>query len=165
MTILYHFCKEGDQGNLNEGYIGITDNYEQRFDKHFSRNCDAPILKRAIAKYGEDIRFSLISEGTRDEMLRLENYLRPKPRGWNATAGGGNPPNLSGKIMGKDQKNKISEAGKVWQRARKTEIWVCDDIEFISKLEASEYFGVTRKTIKDRCDNPKFENWYRQSKK
>lgn len=165
MTFLYHFCKEGDQGSLSKGYIGITDNYEQRFDKHFSSLCDAPILKRAIAKYGEDIRFSLISEGTREEMLRLEFYLRPYSKGWNATAGGGMPPNLSGKVMSQAQKDKISEANKKWQRARKNEVWVCDGIEFISKLEASEHFGVTRKTIKDRCDNPKFVNWYRGSQK
>lgn len=164
MTILYHICADGDQGNLNKGYVGITDDWAQRFSKHFSDICDSPILKRAIAKYGEDIRFSLITEGSREEMLRLEAYLRPTAKGWNATAGGGNPPNLSGKVMSQAQKNKISLSNRKVKQEAFGSVWVCDGISFPSKLEASEYFGVTRKTIKDRCDNPKFVNWYRGMK-
>ncbi len=162
MTILYHICADGDQGNLNKGYVGITDDWAQRFSKHFSDICDSPILKRAIAKYGEDIRFSLITEGSREEMLRLEAYLRPAPKGWNATAGGGNPPNLSGKVMSQAQKDKISASGKIWQRARKKEVWSCGGIDFYSKQEAADFFNVNRRTIKVRCESPRFPNWFRK---
>lgn len=158
---LYHIFKPEDYGDLSKGYIGVTVNPDERLERHFAGFGNVRVF-RALEKYGE-LNYSLITSGSPEEILRLEKYLRPFPRmGWNIAAGGGLPPDCTGKVMSESQKKNISEANKKWQRARKKEVWVCDGLEFISKLEASEHFGCTRKTIKDRCDNPKFENWYRK---
>lgn len=163
MMYLYHIFKEEDYGDLFKGYIGISKTPEARIDRHFAGHGNV-VVQRAFDKYGE-LCFSVITQGSEEEIKRLEKYLRPSPRiAWNIAEGGGLPPDMTGRDMPDEHKAKISEANKKWQRARKKEVWVCEGIEFISKLEASEHFGVTRKTIKDRCDNPKFVNWYRGMK-
>lgn len=163
MTVLYHICRPEDETLLHQGYIGISDNFEQRLDRHSRGYSGSPILSRAFDKYPE-LSYSIVAEGTREEMLALEADLRPSPMGWNATAGGGSPPNLSGKVMSQEQKDKISKTNRKVCQNRSGATWTCDGIEFPSKLEASEYFGVTRKTIKDRCDNPKFVDWFKGRK-
>ena len=164
MMYLYHIFKLEDYGNLSEGYVGVTINPEERLDRHFTGLGSIRVF-RALEKYGE-LGYSLITSGSPEEILRLEKYLRPKPMiGWNLAEGGGMPPNHAGKVMHESQKKNISESNKRRQWAKKNEVWVCDGVEFISKQLAAEYFGCLRKTVKDRCDNPKFENWFRKPTK
>ena len=161
MTFLYHICCESDMGNFEKGYIGVTDNFEQRINRHLMGHSGSPILKRAIHKYKDLICFSIIAEGCREQMLYVESLLRPSPQGWNAVAGGGLPPNMSGKIMSQNQKDNIGKSNRISMQKRFGNVWNCDGLEFLSKLEAAEHFGVSRKTVKDRCDNPNFKNWFR----
>ena len=56
----------------------------------------------------------LISSGSKEEMLRMENWLRPSPHiGWNIAAGGGMPPSPAGRILSTDSRRKISEKSKL----------------------------------------------------
>ena len=94
---LYHIRRSCHKDILSEGYIGITKDPKTRLRSH---QCDAkstnPHLQRAMIVY-KDVQMELITSGTRQEMLLLESYLRPKKgMGWNIEEGGGMPPTHSG---------------------------------------------------------------------
>lgn len=93
---LYWIHHKDANGDMKQGYIGISTNYKHRWGRH-RRGETNPHLKAAIEKYGDDIVFELISSGTTEEMLRMETWLRPdKEIGWNIEKGGSLPPNLKG---------------------------------------------------------------------
>lgn len=162
MTSLYHICKLEDEGDLTKGYIGISDNVESRLDYHFM-GFGSSAIRCALAKFKE-LSFSVVYEGDRESCLLLEEMLRPEDRmGWNLVKGGGDPPLHTGPRKESWGKH-LSESVRKVKREKNAHVWICDGLSFLSKLEAAEYFGVSRKTIKDRCDNPKFTTWYRSSK-
>lgn len=101
MNYLYHIHRVCRRGMLKEGYIGITKDPDRRFSEHKRGGCN-PHLDRALSKY-DDVEITLISEGTRDEMLRMEAWLRPLEKtAWNIAAGGGNPPDPTGRPRTKE---------------------------------------------------------------
>lgn len=162
MSFVYHICNREDEGLLHKGYIGITDDFTERFSKHCG-GFGNPFIFHSLNKHRE-ISYSILFEGSRESCLFLEFLLRPFDKvGWNLVKGGGDPPRHTGKRK-ESWGAAISISQKKSMRAKSAEVWVCDGLVFESKLEASEHFGVTRKTIKDRCDNPKFTQWYRKVK-
>ena len=107
---LYHI--KSDNMTLNEGYIGISTSFEKRKYNHIRlmKECKHynPILNRAYKKYS--LYFEVISNGSLEEMLFLEEKLRPnKSMGWNIEKGGGMPPSNKGRAMSEEQKIKISK--------------------------------------------------------
>lgn len=88
--VLYHICRAGDEGNFSKGYIGVTSNFQKRMLEH--RGYGNRHLKNAFNKY-DDVVNTLITSGSQDEMLEMEEWLRPSENiGWNIAKGGGLPP-------------------------------------------------------------------------
>jgi len=107
---VYHIHVEP---SLNLGYIGITKNTKNRFQQHtWKRKKSNRHLRFALKKYGDQIKFSVLASGLDKEAAELlEEILRPTPNiGWNITAGGGIPPDPSGKIRSEQYRLNISKA-------------------------------------------------------
>lgn len=91
MAALYWIRCRDHTSPKTQGYIGVTDNIDIRMSQHAKADGSAPILARAINKYGWD---SLVKEklwvySNRKEALDMEAYLRDKPGiGWNCAVGG-----------------------------------------------------------------------------
>ena len=95
-----------------DGYVGVSNNPHKRFYQHQqnARLGKKDHLCNAINKY-TDLCFTIISEGTKQECLEFEKFLRPAcDIGWNITTGGGFPP--AHKKHTEEAKSKISEALK-----------------------------------------------------
>lgn len=79
MTYLYWIYNDDCIDPFVHGYIGITENVQQRFKQHLSKN--SRILK--------DSKYKILFEGSRLECFNLENNYRPnKGIGWNSASGG-----------------------------------------------------------------------------
>lgn len=107
---VYHIHVES---NLNSGYIGLTKNAKLRFSQHGWKNKKTnKHLRYALAKYGKDVKFSVLAKDLDMEAaILLEEMLRPKPNiGWNVAAGGGIPPNPKGKIRSDEYRANIAKA-------------------------------------------------------
>jgi predicted GIY-YIG superfamily endonuclease len=80
--------------NINEGYIGVSNQPMKRFKAH----AKSPFtVGNAIRKYRKQIKIHKIFEGTREECFVREAELRPEPNmGWNQSVGGYAGPILSG---------------------------------------------------------------------
>lgn len=121
---LYHICREGDVGSLSQGYIGISTNVERRWKEHKAGRTNKH-LKNALDKY-DDVQFMIITEGNKDEILRMEEWLRPEENmGWNIAKGGGVPPNHTGEghpYFGKQRDPLIIEAMRQANLGRES-IW------------------------------------------
>lgn len=80
--------------NLNEGYIGVSNNPMKRFKAH----AKGPYtVGNAIRKYKKKIKITKIFKGTREECFAKEASLRPHPNmGWNQDVGGYSGPILRG---------------------------------------------------------------------
>lgn len=130
INYIYHIRRQGDANDFSKGYIGISYNPKRRLREH--RSGQNPHLTAAFSKYN-DIEMVIISQGTREEMLEMEVWLRPnKKMGWNCEKGGGNPPiftgedhYLFGKSHSEESKRKISEAneGKPNKYKGRTDRW------------------------------------------
>ncbi len=75
---LYHIRHSLDQGDLTKGYIGVSNQPVTRLKSHI-RN---PNEKLKCEITNTHVKCELITCGSEDEMLRLENHLRPKPKQW-----------------------------------------------------------------------------------
>lgn len=107
LVYLYHIHRNEDKSDLCKGYIGISKNPELRFKQHLKK--PNKILKNALSKYS-DITMTVITEGSLEEMLRMEEVLRPDVNlGWNLAKGGGLPPVTE---MTEGRKEKISKKMK-----------------------------------------------------
>lgn len=131
---------------FTQGYIGVTNNTNDRFEEHKNRTRNAH-LKNAIVKYGWDnlIKKAIIIA---DEAycLMIEAQLRAKENiGWNIVIGGGMPPkskkgmNLGrtpwnkGKKFSEESKLKMSISHKgatPWNKELKTP----DDVKLKQRL-------------------------------
>lgn len=150
MTVVYHICKPEDEGDYSKGYIGVTDNFEARMDRHFAGYSGAPVLARAVKKYGE-LSCAVIFSGSREEMLCVEEYYRPFPGiGWNIVAGGGNPPNHKGVPKTQSHKDKISAANRL---AKSSGTWIVRGQAFSSCIDAAREMGHQKKSIIKWCKN------------
>ncbi len=114
MTVfVYHIHTDGM--GLDQGYVGISVKPKARWAEHRRRN-ENPVLSRAIKKYGDKVRYSILSvHDTLEEALWQEFTLRPfKGMGWNIAKGGGLPPANGGWNKGQttppEAKRKQSEA-------------------------------------------------------
>lgn len=78
---------------FTQGYIGVTNNINDRYEAHRNRTQNAH-LKNAIAKYGWDnIVKKVIIVADETYCLMIEAQLRAKESiGWNIVIGGGKPP-------------------------------------------------------------------------
>jgi len=74
-----------------QGYVGITNNIQERFRIHrnsYTDNCKC--ISRAIKKYGNSLVYDVIFTGPYEGCLQLENYFRPALNtGWNIAIGDG----------------------------------------------------------------------------
>ena len=108
--------------HLSEGYIGISENVERRFQQHKGedRKSSNPHLKSAFEKYGDRVKMVVLFEGERKDCLKVEKELRPeKGMGWNVIEGGGDPPKVdwTGKTHNPEaiEKIKKSKKGTKWK--------------------------------------------------
>lgn len=95
MTKVYWIRHNKHSDVLTEGYIGITNNLNNRLRYHKERNTNKK-LRNAISKYQDEIIVDVLYEyDTEDEALQKEEELRPKQFiGWNLAPGGGKPPRI-----------------------------------------------------------------------
>lgn len=98
--MLVYWIHNKEQKNIfEEGYIGITNNFNQRMFSHksFSKKSDYPIYN-AIKKYGWDnIVKEILLISDENYCKLIEKQLRPTKRiGWNLSEGGNLPPNFKG---------------------------------------------------------------------
>lgn len=80
------------------GYAGISKDVSLRWKQH-CKSKDNPKLKNAISKYKDSTIFEVIADGlTETEAKAYELLLRPTENiGWNIAAGGGLPPDATGR--------------------------------------------------------------------
>lgn len=78
---------------LEQGYVGISDNVEKRWEVH-KRSAENPHLKNAVTKYGWDnLVKEVILVSYREYCAYIEEKFRPKNGiGWNINKGGDFPP-------------------------------------------------------------------------
>ena len=95
---VYWIRQQNHTDITSQGYVGVSKHATQRFKEH-SKRCSNRHLSFAIKKYGwHNLIKDVIVVADKDYCLDLERRLRPVDGiGWNAIAGGGLPPVLSGK--------------------------------------------------------------------
>jgi group I intron endonuclease len=109
-TSLYWIRLSEHTDVLSNGYVGVSNNVEYRWNQHKSFATNAH-LSNAINKYGWD---NLVKEVIliADEAycLMIEKLLRAKENiGWNIAIGGGKPPICKGgNVLSAETKSKIS---------------------------------------------------------
>ena len=164
----------------SDGYIGVSNNVDYRWNQHKSFATNAH-LSNAIKKYGWD---NLIKEVIliADEAycLMIEKLLRAKENiGWNIAIGGGKPPVFKGgKSKTEETKAKISATktgvkltGKNLERARKqvTEIGkatrfkkgVVHSPEVIAKMSKSRIGRKLSEETKEKIRQKRIAYWKR----
>ena len=156
--VLYHICKPSDEGNLSEGYIGISNEPSKRWDKHFSDK-GSQVVRRALHKHKE-LSYSVVFAGPREMMLTLERLLRPTAMAWNLVEGGGDPPNLKGKKWTKEQAIKIPLANSGKNNYLWKGYWVVDGIKYESMQKAANALGCAKRTVRNRALSEDFPNWH-----
>ena len=121
---------------FTQGYIGVTNNTNDRFEEHKNRTRNAH-LKNAINKYGWDnLVKKVIIMADEAYCLMIESQLRPSDNiGWNIVIGGGKPPKAKkgcnkgkapwnkGKSPSEETRLKISLANigkQSWNKGQKT---------------------------------------------
>lgn len=162
---LYHICRSSDEGDYSKGYVGITNNPEERWKRHRSGYSGSQRLYRAYCKY-DDIVESVILEGPREVCAYYEATLRPSPKiGWNIAEGGGLPPNLSGKVMSEEQKAKIGKSNSGKNNIKWKGYWVVDGVKYESMTIAAKAVGCCKKTIRDRTLSEDFPNYIFENNK
>ena len=105
---------------FSQGYIGISETPETRWDYHYKKQ-ENQHLKNAIAKYGWDnLIKKVILVGDEKYCLNIEYKLRPDDKiGWNIVKGGGKPPVAYGNKtrLGKPSWNKgLKGVMKAWNK-------------------------------------------------
>lgn len=113
MNMIYSVYHIHIKPSLDEGYIGITKNTNQRFLEHRTKLKQRNVhLHNALEKYKDEVKFSVIATDLEYEAATLlEQMLRPKPNmGWNIAAGGDVPPNPKGKLRSEKYRTNISKA-------------------------------------------------------
>jgi len=163
MKLDYYVYHIGIKGmSIEEGYIGITNNPNTRWQQH--KRSDTHV-GRAIRKYGDDVSMAIIKQTTEQRALEIEEELRPRERmGWNLAIGGGMPPSQKGKPShrrGKKmpassvQKMSESSMGELNPRYNTGKPVIATIggciLEFTSANRAAEFFGVQQSDIRNVC--------------
>lgn len=154
---VYHICLPEDEGDLSKGYVGISEEPEERLRRHFCGKGSQAVLEEGLKV--EELSYSLVFAGPRDVMLLIEKLLRPKKMAWNNTAGGGSPPNLTGKKWTAEQRAVIpaSQTGKkhrLWKG-----YWEVDGVRHESLNLAAKALGCSKRTVRNRALSDKTPNW------
>ena len=77
------------QNIKTDGYVGVSSRVKQRWTKHKCLASNSRHLSNAILKYGEQLIWEVVYEGTTEGCLQLEEYWRPNTDiGWNIRRGG-----------------------------------------------------------------------------
>lgn len=155
--VLYHICAPKDERDLSKGYVGITDDFNQRMDKHFSGH-GSIVVKRAYKKYGE-LSYSIVFTGPREVMLIFEKLLRPTKMAWNLVEGGGSPPNPKGKAWTENQAKTIPLANSGRNNSKWKGYWAIDGVKYESMQKAALALGCAKRTVRNRAFSDKFPNW------
>ena len=156
--VLYHICKTEDEGDLSQGYIGISSHPLSRIDKHFSGHGNI-IVGRASKKYKE-LSYSVVFNGSREAMLVLEKHLRPQKMAWNLVEGGGMPPSAKGKTWTKKQAQLIPLANSGKNNSKWKGYWVVDGVKYESMQKAATAVGCAKRTVRNRALSKDFPNWH-----
>ena len=115
MYHVYWLHLAGHTDILNEGYIGVSSQpnerlYEHRYERRTNRH-----LSHAFDAYGDQIIQTILLVGSKQYCLDVERGLRPTERiGWNIAIGGGIPPSRKGQ----KNKNKRKITTKIRSNAR-----------------------------------------------
>lgn len=76
----------------SEGYVGVTGNLHDRMKQHRSavkHQKNSGVAENVTTDTFDDVVIEVVFQGTVDECLDKENFLRPMPDiGWNISAGG-----------------------------------------------------------------------------
>jgi predicted GIY-YIG superfamily endonuclease len=96
MVKVYWIRHKNHTDIMTEGYVGISNNFENRLKFHKEKNKNKK-LRNAMTKYGNDIVTDIVYEfHDKEEALRKEYELRPSEFiGWNLAPGGGMPPSIN----------------------------------------------------------------------
>lgn len=125
----------------SEGYVGVATNFNNRMLQHQHYTYKEGTryyqyhLYRALRKYGKDVLFQKVFTGSCENILFLENVLRPHEAiGWNQSPGGISP--TAGRITSQETRKKQSDARKgmpPWKAfPRFNYIWAIADTAYIA---------------------------------
>ena len=108
---VYHIKLPGM--GLDEGYIGVTNRLNERFEEH-SKSRYNPYLRRVFDKHGENLQMAILDcFDNREDAHWLEYTLRPSRQvGWNIAVGGKTPPEWKGRKHSEDTLKKMSSKAK-----------------------------------------------------
>lgn len=150
MSFVYHIRRDIDAGNLQKGYIGVTDNPKIRLNRHL-REGNSHLIN-ALSKYS-DINMELLYEGEDEFCYLVEQELRPSPNlGWNIAVGGGKPPSFNelpeSVRIEKAKKHSLQQKGRVFTEDHKSNM-----------SKAARARGVT-KDVMDKINIAKAGGYY-----
>jgi len=135
MYYIYWVKRKGYDDYLSEGYIGFSNNVEERFKSHEKNNSR---VGNAIRKYDDIELETLFSFEKEEDALKKEKELRPKKYiGWNIAIGGQKPPEIKNDL---DIRKKISNTIK--------KLGVCPYSELTHSPESKEKAMRTKKNNK-----------------
>lgn len=180
---LYQIRPTNTEQNLDDYYIGISNNPNRRYAEHLRyavRDGKNKKMYQHVLEHGEDsISMFIVAHGTKKEMCTLENQLRPAPYiGWNTSTGGDV---LRKEIVitdarrekmrevgraGKGRKNPASQHRReATSNAMRKSLYHTPAGTFTGRVEAGLANGVSRDTVTKRCADPKFTEWTRTQRK
>jgi hypothetical protein len=118
----YHLAEHTDP--LSQGYVGVTCQNDVRKRCHINGSTGgSKVLHQAFKKYGVGaiIQDILCTTTDAETAYTLEQHYRPLPRiGWNLAAGGGLPPDTTGRVDSPEVRKK---RGLSVQKARLTKVF------------------------------------------
>lgn len=125
MTAVYWIAHKDHTDMFSQGYVGVSNNVEKRWDYH-KRHGENNHIRHAIKKYGWDnLVKKVVLIGEENYCLEIENKLRPTDKiGWNLVCGGGKPPSSLGKKFHRSeetrQKMSLALLGSTpWNKGKK----------------------------------------------
>lgn len=150
MAVVYWVHKiDQDMVGL-EGYIGVTNNFSNRCARHKSNaknnKQQCAVFENAINKYGDELVWEIIFEGSRKDCLLLEEVYRPESHiGWNIAKGGYCGVDNTGKVHSTATKKLWSAQRKGSNNQRATKVKCVNTGEVFSTLKfAAVFAGLTR---------------------
>jgi len=129
-----------------EGYVGVTTEFDRRSTVHMSNlrnNKHENIHLQRAYNINSDVVISVIFVGYEQDCYALEEELRPhRNKAWNINTGGTKPPAY---VEGRNQKGGRGPVKPVTSP---------NGVEFESRKQAAQYYGVTEDTIRNWMKDP-----------
>jgi len=180
---LYQIRPATEDEDLTDYYIGITNNPNRRFSEHvrhaMRENRNKLIHQYASAHGVNSIKMFIIDHGTKEEMCKRENELRPRPFiGWNTQTGGDvlrrntiiteahreilrrngrGRKGIKHKPRTEEHRQKVSKAMR--KSIYTTPLGVFDNL-----VDAGAAHGRSAEWIRNKCDNPAYLDFTRTKK-